>query len=111
MDELLSNGEAFASRSRSWRCTTIIGRNVGCRIGRRPNPASQIASLVNSEQTAIRFCLPTQLLGKLTEPSLDALCLQRGDGADGRWDPRSFASAVIVPWNRASQNVLGRGAV
>jgi hypothetical protein len=68
---------------------------------------SEIQDLVNSEQTAIRFCLPTQLLGKLVDPGLDALCLQRGDGESRRWDPRGFASRVVVPWNRSNQNVLG----
>jgi hypothetical protein len=63
--------------------------------------------LVSSEQTAIRFCLPTQLLGKLAGPGLDAMCLQRGDGQSGRWDPRGFAARVVVPWNRTNQNVLG----
>jgi hypothetical protein len=66
-----------------------------------------LQDLVNSGQTAIRFCLPTQLLGKLVDPALDALCLQKGDGTRGRWDPRGFASAVIVPWNRDNQSVLG----
>lgn len=69
-----------------------------------------ISSLINSNEASIRFCLPTQLLGKLADHNLDALCLQRGDGSDGRWDPRSFAARVIVPWNRANQSVLGSGA-
>nr|WP_294511539.1 restriction endonuclease, SacI family [uncultured Rhodopila sp.] len=67
----------------------------------------EIARLVNSGQTAIRFCLPTQLLGKLADPDLDAMCLQKGDGEAGRWDPRGFATKVIVPWNRDNQSVLG----
>lgn len=66
-----------------------------------------IKKLVGSDQAAIRFCLPTQILGKLVDPSLDALCLQRGDGSSGRWDPRGFATKVIVPWNRDNQAVLG----
>lgn len=69
-----------------------------------------IRALVNSDQVAIRFCLPTQLLGKLTDNALDSLCLQRGSTdspGDGRWDPRGFAAKVIVPWNRGNQNVLG----
>ena len=68
----------------------------------------KLQDLVNSGQTAIRFCLPTQLLGKLVDPALDTLCLQKGDGSKGRWDPRGFASAVIVPWNRSNQSVLGK---
>ena len=67
-----------------------------------------ITELVNSALTAIRFCLPTQLLGKLLSPELDALCLQKGAGGRHDWDPRGFAAAVIVPWNGSNQNVLGR---
>jgi len=67
----------------------------------------EIRGLINSEQTAIRFCLPTQLLGKLVDPDLDTMCLQRGTGGGGRWDPRGFATKVVVPWNRSNQNVLG----
>jgi hypothetical protein len=66
-----------------------------------------IRKLVEHNQVSIRFCLPTQLLGKLTDSSLDALSLQRGDGEKGRWDPRGFAAQVVVPWNRENQNVLG----
>lgn len=68
-----------------------------------------IKALIASEQVAIRFCLPTQLLGKLTDSALDALCLQRGKDLEdkSRWDPRGFCSAVIVPWNRENQSVLG----
>jgi hypothetical protein len=67
----------------------------------------EIEALVNSNQVSIRFCLPTQLLGKLVDPTLDALCLQRAQGGEGRWDARGFASRVIVPWNRNNQAVLG----
>lgn len=71
----------------------------------------EIAALVNSNQVAVRFSLPTQLLGKLTDNDLDALSLQKGKEADStRWDPRGFASKVIVPWNRNNQNVLGASA-
>jgi hypothetical protein len=68
---------------------------------------AEIHKLVNSDLVAVRFCLLTQLLGKLVDPDLDTLCLQRGAGGAGRWDPRSFAAQVVVPWNRNNQNVLG----
>jgi hypothetical protein len=67
-----------------------------------------IHSLIESPTTSIRYALPTQLLGKLVDPKLDALCLQKGDAADeSMWDPRSFACRVIVPWIGENQNVLG----
>ena len=60
---------------------------------------------------AIRYALVTQLLGKWADPSRDALCLQRGtlEGSkeQGRWDPRSFCSAVVVPWVQDADGVLG----
>lgn len=69
---------------------------------------SDIDRLVNSSYVAIRFCLPTQLLGKLTDPKLDCLCLQKGSGKDKtQWDPRSFATKAIVPWVAENQSVLG----
>src|SRR5687767_5197684 len=67
-----------------------------------------IDQLMASNSVSIRFCLPTQLLGKLTDPRLDCLCLQKGDGSSASmWDPRGFATKVIVPWVMANQNVLG----
>ena len=70
-----------------------------------------IRELMSSEAVAFTYSLPTQLLGKLTDPLLDALCLQRGDeGDDSKWDPRSFASSVVVPWVQDNDNVLGRSS-
>ncbi len=72
---------------------------------------ADIDRLIGSRFVAIRFCLPTQLLGKLTDGRLDCLCLQKGKGDDERlWDPRSFANKVIVPWVAENQSVLGTSA-
>lgn len=58
----------------------------------------EIDQLMESTSVSIRFCLPTQLLGKLADPKLDCLCLQKGDGSSASmWDPRGFATKVIVP--------------
>lgn len=74
-------------------------------------PAHQeIIDSINHSQTGIRFVLPTQLLGKLTDNALDALSLQRKDDDDepsDRWDARSFSRYVIADWNRVNQAVLG----
>ena len=70
--------------------------------------SSDIDKLVNSRFVSIRYCLPTQLLGKLTDLKLDCLCLQKGSGdSDSQWDPRSFSNNVIVPWVAENQSVLG----
>ena len=70
--------------------------------------------LVGSPVRSIRYAVLTQLLGKVADPSRDLLCLQRGEaeGAEeaGRWDPRSFCSAVVVPWVQRNRDVLGTSA-
>ena len=69
---------------------------------------NDLDSLVNSPFVSIRYCLPTQLLGKLIDPMLDCLCLQKGEGDRiSSWDPRSFCSKTIVPWVAENQSVLG----
>ena len=68
----------------------------------------EIDQFITSRFVSIRFCLLTQLLGKLTAPHLDCLCLQKGGSeSDSHWDPRSFAKKVIAPWNAENQYVLG----
>lgn len=71
---------------------------------------NRIEELFASEGMSFTYCPLTQLLGKLTDHRLDALCLQRGDDSESHWDPRSFAAAVVVPWVRDNQDVLGTSA-
>lgn len=62
---------------------------------------------------AYRFCLPVQLLGKLTDPMLDSLRLQKrkGDPSDVTgWDARSLASKVVAPFNQRQEYILGTSA-
>lgn len=68
----------------------------------------EIDRLIRSRFVSIRYCLPTQLLGKLTDPKLNCLCLQKGNADDDSlWDPRGFAVKVLVPWVADNQHVLG----
>ena len=83
------------------KATSTVGADVRDRV----------ATLISSDGLAFTYGLVTQLLGKLTDHRLDALCLQRGgDNAETRWDARSLASSVVVPWVRENQNVLGTSA-
>lgn len=70
-----------------------------------------IEELINCSVVSLRYALLTQLLGKLTDHSRDALSIQRG-GAEtaestGRWDARSFCQANVVPWVSEAGQVLG----
>ena len=72
-----------------------------------------IKSSVNHSQVAYRFCLPIQLLGKMTQPSLDCLRLQKrkGDPADTTgWDARSLGSKTVAPFNQKQEGILGTSA-
>jgi hypothetical protein len=69
-----------------------------------------IYNSVNHGQVTYRFCLLIQLLGKLTNPTIDCLCLQKKKGDPGDvtgWDARSLGSRVVAPFNRKQENVLG----
>jgi hypothetical protein len=73
-----------------------------------PQLRGAIRDSVNHAQVAYRFCLPIQLLGKLTNNALDCLRLQRGDGADpAAWDARSLGSKVVCEFNRRQEFLLG----
>lgn len=67
-----------------------------------------IRASINHKQVGYRFALLVQLCGKVANPRLDALCLQRGkDGKESNWDARSLASKVVAPFNREQEDVLG----
>ena len=63
----------------------------------------RIKQVLRGSSKSFRYCLVTQCVGKWLWPDLDARCLQKARGSapdtGGKaWDPRSFASAVIVPF-------------
>jgi hypothetical protein len=75
-----------------------------------PHLREAIRSCINHDLVAYRFCLPTQLLGKLTNPSLDCLRLQKKkrDPSDVTgWDARTLGRKVIAPFNQEQECVLG----
>lgn len=93
-----------------WTSVSAEGeRDAGLNYLTDAHMREAIADSINHPQVGYRFCLPVQLMGKLINSKLDALCLQRGaDAADSRsWDARSLASRVIAPFNLAQEAVLG----
>ena len=87
--------------------------SVALASGPQP-PDAEMDHLTSAPIVGIRYAILTQLLGKHADHSRDALCLQRGRPesaeAEGRWDPRSFSTAVVVPWVQDTSNVLGTSA-
>lgn len=108
------------AKARTTRVPLIPDRAVAARVlddywervlqDERLDCTPETEALVNSNLVGVRYCLPTQLLGKLIDPALDALCLQAQGKDPGQWDPRSFAKAVISPWVLQNQKVLGSSA-
>lgn len=91
---------------RLW-CETISG---GSDSASTPLPAEIEAAIVrsiNSKSKTYRYVLPTQLLAKLVDVSLDCRALQEGGGLPGSFDARSFCKKVIAPFDAGNHNVLG----
>lgn len=53
------------------------------------------------------YVLPTQLLAKAADPSVDAHAIQAGFPSPGAFDARTVAHDVIVPFDRENERVLG----
>lgn len=66
-----------------------------------------IRNSVNAEVMSYRYVLPTQLLAKLVNSSLDCRGLQKSWGVPGAFDARSLCKKVIVKFDREHENVLG----
>ena len=104
----LDREQAAALLERFWREVEQFDFNTDAGSGYVEDEIRvKIHQLMSSETVAFMYSLPTQLVGKLTDPLLDALCLQRGESSESQWDPRSLATSVVVPWVRDNQNVLG----
>ncbi len=63
---------------------------------------------INHSLVSYRFCLPIQLLGKMVNPALNCLRLQKNDPDDVTgWDARSFGKKVIATFNQRQESILG----
>lgn len=69
--------------------------------------AADIRSCVGSKVKTYRYVLPTQLVAKVANASLDCRCLQSSRGGPGSFDARTIAHSVVVPFDQANESVLG----
>lgn len=65
---------------------------------------------VNCKTKTYRYVLPTQILAKVADSSLDSRCLQASRGGAGAFDARTVAHKVIVPFDQENHRVLGGSA-
>jgi len=66
-----------------------------------------IKDCINSGTKSYRYVLPTQLLAKLMDPSLDSRSLMAASPLAGAFDARSLCHKVIVPFDKENEDVLG----
>jgi hypothetical protein len=72
-----------------------------------PSLQQLIKGVINSKTKSYRYVLPTQLISKLANPSLDSKCLQASRGGSGAFDARSVNEEVVVKFDKDNENVLG----
>ena len=68
---------------------------------------SKIKDCLVSNTKSYRYVLPTQLLSKSVDHTLDCRSLQVADNSVGSFDARTIAHKVIVPFDKDNYNVLG----
>ncbi len=73
----------------------------------QPGLLESIRRSVNSNTKTYRYVLPTQLLAKIADPTLDCRSLQAGADRAGSFDARTIAHRVIVPFDQSNDRVLG----
>jgi len=73
----------------------------------QPRLIKAIHQSINSSVKTYRYVLPTQIVSKLADSSLDSRCLQASRGGRGAFDARTVAHAVIVPFDQENESVLG----
>lgn len=70
----------------------------------------EIRTIIQGKHLTFRYILVTGLLGKATNPSINALALQAGADVEGAYDARSLCHGVVVPLERQLLNSLLGGS-
>lgn len=72
-----------------------------------PQLCKRINRAINSQTKSYRYVLPTQILAKIVDPTLDSRSLMMRSDLEGAFDPRSLCKDVIVRFDGNNENVLG----
>ncbi|MBX3002064.1 MAG: restriction endonuclease, SacI family [Caldilineaceae bacterium] len=76
-------------------------------LSEHPDLAANIRACLTSKIKTYHYVLPTQLLAKAVDHSLNAQSLQVAHDTAGSFDARTIAHEVIVPFDQANYRVLG----
>jgi hypothetical protein len=72
-----------------------------------PDLIALIRDCLTSKIKTYHYVLPTQILAKAVDPTLDAHSIQTAYATSGAFDARTVAHTVIVPFDRDNHRVLG----
>lgn len=104
--ELVSQTSAILQRE--WaRVSELAGQGDLADALSDPALVELIQRCIRSRTKTYRYVLPTQVLAKVCDPSLDCRCLQMSRGRKGAFDARTIAHQVVVPFDAANHCVLG----
>ena len=108
-DTLLFKEKCHAYLEERWRSVERLfkGGNSGPLSHKDAEFKTKLKSILVSKTKSYRYVLPTQLLCKSVDPSLDCRSLQASYEAPGAFDARTIAHQVIVPFDKTCNNVLG----
>ncbi len=92
----------------TWReVYEAVGKNPGLNYVAASKLRSALNRCVNSRTKTYRYVLPTQIISKIADPSLDCQCVQASRGGKGAFDARSICDAVIAHFDKENDDVLG----
>jgi hypothetical protein len=105
--EMLSD-KAAKILNAEWKKITLLARSGKLKDWLdNPKLIQAVRDCINSGTKTYRYVLPTQIVSKLANPSLDSRSLQAASAKRGSFDARSVAHKVIVPFDQRNENVLG----
>ncbi len=111
----MNNQQSLAEQCRDHlerRWKHICGQIEGNTAAKPPEDVSEnirrfIKACLTSATKSYHYVLPTQILAKCVNSSLDSHSLMTAYGKPGAFDARTIAHDVIVPFDKANYNVLG----
>jgi hypothetical protein len=62
--------------------------------------ANAISGILQGSHKTYRYVLVNALIAKATNPAINILSLQKGDGRNGKYDARSLCHKVLVPFEK-----------
>jgi hypothetical protein len=110
IDELSFSDKCKQYLEDQWRSMLMYRTDGGSDEPLKKAPASlrqAIFDCLKSKTKTYRYVLPTQILCKCVDSSLDCRSLQAAFRSAGAFDARSVAHEVIVPFDRENHQVLG----